>query len=98
MEPKICRRFALWREPARNVRRHDHRIALVPGTGTLPKGQVVLWRVWLPPVRIIPRSATLRAVSRDPQNFMDMRHYRHNVARILEDGIIAAFHRGTAGR
>jgi hypothetical protein len=30
-------------------------------------------------------------ISRDPRNFMDMKHYRNNVARIIEDGIIAAF-------
>lgn len=32
-------------------------------------------------------------IARDPQNFMDMVHYRAPVARILEDGIIAAFNR-----
>jgi hypothetical protein len=30
-------------------------------------------------------------ISRDPRNFMDMKHYRDNVARIIEDGIIRAF-------
>jgi hypothetical protein len=30
-------------------------------------------------------------LSRDPKNFMDMKHYRNNVARIIEDGIIDAF-------
>jgi hypothetical protein len=30
-------------------------------------------------------------IARDPQNFMDMVHYRNNVARIIEDGIIGAF-------
>ncbi len=30
-------------------------------------------------------------ISRDPKNFMDMVHYRHSVARIIEDGIIGAF-------
>ena len=30
-------------------------------------------------------------ISRDPRNFMDMKHQRDNVARIMEDGIIGAF-------
>jgi hypothetical protein len=30
-------------------------------------------------------------IARDPQSFMDMVHYRNNVARIIEDGIIGAF-------
>jgi hypothetical protein len=36
-------------------------------------------------------------VARDPENFMDMVHYRARVARILEDGIIAAFNAGGGG-
>jgi hypothetical protein len=35
-------------------------------------------------------------ISHDPRNFMDMKHYRNNVARIIEDGIISAF-TGTGG-
>jgi hypothetical protein len=31
--------------------------------------------------------------ARDPENFMDMVHYRNNVAHIIEDGIIDAFNR-----
>jgi hypothetical protein len=34
-------------------------------------------------------------IARDPQNFLDMTHYRSNVARIVEDGIIDVFNRGT---
>jgi hypothetical protein len=34
-------------------------------------------------------------IARDPENFMDMVHYRGRVARIIEDGIIAAFNGGT---
>jgi hypothetical protein len=30
-------------------------------------------------------------ISRDPRNFMDMVHYRHSVAQIIEDGIIETF-------
>jgi hypothetical protein len=30
-------------------------------------------------------------IARNPENFMDMVHYRSSVARIIEDGIIAAF-------
>jgi hypothetical protein len=40
-------------------------------------------------------------VNRDPRNFMDMVHYRSNVARMIEDGIIDAFNgeaRREAGR
>ena len=32
-------------------------------------------------------------LARDPQNFMDMVHYRRPVARLIEDGIIGAFGR-----
>jgi hypothetical protein len=34
-------------------------------------------------------------IARDPGNFLDMVHYRNNVARIIEDGIIDVFSRGT---
>jgi hypothetical protein len=37
-------------------------------------------------------------VSRDPRNFMDMKHYRNNVARIIEDGIIGAFNETGSGQ
>jgi hypothetical protein len=33
-------------------------------------------------------------IARDPENFLDMVHYRNNVARIIEDGIIDVFNRG----
>jgi hypothetical protein len=36
-------------------------------------------------------------IARDPENFMDMVHYRAGVARILEDGIIDAFNGGAGG-
>jgi hypothetical protein len=36
------------------------------------------------------------SIARDPENFMDMVHYRRRVARIIEDGIIAAFNGGRA--
>jgi hypothetical protein len=34
-------------------------------------------------------------IARDPGNFLDMVHYRNNVARIIEDGIVDVFSRGT---
>jgi hypothetical protein len=34
-------------------------------------------------------------IARDPENFLDMTHYRNNVARIIEDGIIDVFNHGT---
>jgi hypothetical protein len=37
-------------------------------------------------------------VARDPKNFLDMVHYRTNVARIIEDGIIAAFNGAGIGQ
>jgi hypothetical protein len=37
-------------------------------------------------------------ISRDPENFMDMVHYRRNVAQIIEADIVAAFQAGTGNR
>jgi hypothetical protein len=34
-------------------------------------------------------------IARDPENFLDMVHYRNNVARIIEDGVVDVFNRGT---